>query len=178
MSDRPRRKVRLRLVFVVGVLAIMMVFVAIRRDRVYKPGEAIQYDDFSFTVRGVNRTPVSIPGRDGRPTAMVEYVVKLTIDNKAKRVSFPFAYGSVALFDVRYDRRYLVDLAAQRAYDEATGEKRPDPMVLKAGESATRAYVFRLPAEVPDPRLRVAPGGWSGLMLQKLLFGIKEFQLP
>ena len=30
---------------------------------------------------------------------MVEYVVKLTIDNKAKRVPFPFAYGSVALFD-------------------------------------------------------------------------------
>ena len=41
---------------------------------------------------------------------MVEYVVKLTIDNQAKRVSFPFAYGSVALFDPRYGRRYLVDL--------------------------------------------------------------------
>ena len=75
-------------------------------------------------------------------------------------------------------RRYLVNLVAQRAYDEATGEKRPDPLVLKAGESATRAYVFRLPADVADPRLRIAPGGWSGFMLQKLLFGIKEFQLP
>ena len=63
MSDRPRRKVRLRLVLLVGALAIMMVFVATRRDRVYKPGEAIQYDDFFFTVRGVNRSPVSIPGR-------------------------------------------------------------------------------------------------------------------
>ena len=78
-----------------------MVFVAIRRDRVYKPGQTIQYDDFFFTVRGVNRSPVSVPGRDGQPAAMVEYVVKLTIDNKAKRVSFPFAYGSVALFDPR-----------------------------------------------------------------------------
>jgi len=49
---------------------------------------------------------------------------------------------------------------------------------LKAGESATRAYVFRLPAGVTDPRLRVAPGGWSGMMFEGLLFGTKEFQLP
>ena len=55
-------------------------------------------------------------------------------------------------------------------YDEATGQKLPDPLILKAGESATKSYVFRLPAGVNDPRLRVAPGGWSGMMLESLLF--------
>ncbi len=108
----------------------------------------------------------------------MEYVVKLTIDNRAKRVPFRFTSGSVALFDPRSGRRYLVNPEAQRAYDEATGEKQPDPLVLKAGESATNAYVFRLPVDVADPRLRVAPGGWSGLMFEQLLFGTKEFQLP
>jgi hypothetical protein len=178
VSDRPRRKPHLRWLILVGLLALIMVFVATRRGRVYKPGQTIQYDDFFFTVRGVNRSPVSIPGSEGRSASMMEYVVKLTVDNRAKRVPFRFTNGSVALFDPRDGRRYLVDPEAQRAYDEATGEKRPDPLVLKAGESATRAYVFRLPAGVADPRLRVAPGGWSGLMLEELLVGIKEFQIP
>ena len=70
------------------------------------------------------------------------------------------------------------DPEAQCAYESATGQKREDPLILQAGESATRNYVFRLPAGVTDPRLRIAPGGWGGLVLEKLLFGLKEFQLP
>jgi hypothetical protein len=178
MNDRPRRKFGLLSVIVVGLLAIVMVILATRRDRVFKPGQTIQYDDFFFTLRGVNRSPVATSGGDGRSASMVEYGVKLTIDNRAKRVPFRFTNGSVALFDPADGKRYLVDPEAQRAYMKATGQDPPDPLVLKAGESVTRDYVFRLPAGVTDPRLRVAPGGWSGLDLDKLLFGIKEFQLP
>jgi hypothetical protein len=178
MSDRPRRKFGLRSVILVGLLTLIMLIAATRRDRVFKPGQTIQYDDFFFTVRGVNRSPVSISGGDGHSPSMVEYVVKLTVDNRAKRVPFRFTDGSVALFDPTTGKRHLVDSAAQRAYEAATGQKLPDPMVLKAGESATKDYVFRLPAGVVDPRLRVAPGGWTGLALEYLLFGTKEFQLP
>jgi hypothetical protein len=178
MSDRPRRKLGLRSIIVVGLVALVMVILANRRDRVFSPGQTIQYDDFFFTLRGVNRSPVATSAGDGQGASMVEYVVKLTIDNRAKRVPFRFTNGSVALFDSTDGKRYLIDREAQRAYAKATGQDPPDPLVLKAGESATRDYVFRLPAGVGDPRLRVAPGGWGGLVIDKLLFGIKEFRLP
>ena len=178
MSDRPRRKFPGFSVVVVGLLTLLLVVVATRRDRVFKAGQTIQFDDLFFKLRGVSRSPFSSPGSDGQSTSMVEYVVKLTIDNRAKRVPFRFTNGSVALFDPTDGRRYRVDPEAQRAYEAATGRERPDPLILKAGESATRDYVFRLPAGVTDSRLRIAPGGWGGLVLEKLLFGLKEFQLP
>jgi hypothetical protein len=178
MSDRPRRKLGVGTLIVVGLLALVMGMLATRRDRVFKPGQTIQYDDFFFTLRGVNRLPVAASEGDRQSATLVQYVVKLTIDNRAKRVPFRFTNGSVGLFDPADGKRYLIDLEAQRAYEKATGRDLPDPLVLKAGESATRAYVFRLPAGVTDPRLRIAPGGWSGMPLEKLVFGIKEFQLP
>jgi hypothetical protein len=175
-SDRPRRKPLLRSIIIVGLMLLIMVVLASRGDRVFKPGQTIQYDDFFFTLRGVNRSPVS--EQDGKPTSMVEYVVKLAIDNRAKGVPFRFSNGSVALFDSVSGKRYLIEPEGQRAYEAATGHSAPDPLILKAGESATRAYVFRLPDSVTDPRLRIAPGGWGGMVLEKLVFGIKEFQLP
>lgn len=178
MSDRPRRKFRALPIVVIGLLTLIMGVVATRRDRVFKAGQTIQFDDFFFTLRGVNRSPISSPRGDGTSAATVEYVVKLTVDNRARRVPFRFTDGSVALFDPNSGKRYLVDPEAQRAYESATGQTRADPLILQAGESATRNYVFRLPAGVTDPRLRIAPGGWGGLVLEKLLFGLKEFQLP
>jgi hypothetical protein len=104
--------------------------------------------------------------------------VRLSIDNRARRVPFRFTNDSVALVDTARGKRYRVDPELQRAYEAATGQDVKDPLILKAGESATRGYVFRLPAGVTDPRLRVAPGGWGGMALENLLLGVKEFQLP
>jgi hypothetical protein len=178
MSDHPRRRFGVGSVIVLGVLAVMMVVVSTRRDRVLKPGQTLQYDDFFFTLRGVNRSPISVSDNDGPSTSMVEYVIRLSIDNRAKRVPFRFTADSVALFDSDNGKRYRVDAAAQTAYETVTGKQQPDPLVLKAGESATRAYVFRLPSGVTDARLRIAPGGWSGMILENILFGVKEFRLP
>ncbi len=178
MSDPPRRKYGLRTVVIVGLVTLILVIVATRRDRLYRPGQAIQYDDFFFTVRGVNRSPVPASAGRGSSAPRVEYVVRLTIDNHARRVPFRFTNDSVALVDPARGKRYRVDPEAQRAYEAATGQDMQDPLILKAGESATRGYVFRLPAGVTDPRLRVAPGGWGGMALENLLLGVKEFQLP
>ena len=178
MSDRPRRKIGVGSLIVVGLIALTMVVVSTRRDRVLKPGQSIQYDDFFFTLRGVNRSPISVSEYDGHSTSMVEYVIRLTIDNRAKRVPFRFTADSVALFDSDNGKRYHVDASAQTTYETATRQQQPDPLTLKAGESATRTYVFRLPSGVTDARLRIAPGGWSGMILENILFGVKEFQLP
>jgi hypothetical protein len=179
MNDRPRRsKIGLRSALLLGLLGLVAVTLSVRRDKVFKAGETIQYDDFFFTLRGVNRSPAPTEGQDGRSPAMVEYVVKLTIENRAARVPFRFPDDGVALFDPDNGKRYRVDPEARRAYETATGQKRPDPLILQAGESATRDYVFRLPAAVNDPRLRIAPGGWSGMIIETILFGVKEFRLP
>jgi hypothetical protein len=50
--------------------------------------------------------------------------------------------------------------------------------LLQAGESITIDNIFSMPADLENLRLRLAPGGWSGDLLQWLLFGRKEFQLP
>jgi hypothetical protein len=178
MSEQPRRKIRVRTWIVVGLLAVLALVVAARRDRVYQPGRTIRYDDFFFTVRSVNRSPVAGAAARDRSAPVVEYVVMLTLENRARRVPFSFPEGAVALFDPRDGRRYIVDPQAQRAYEETTGRTSPEPIVLQAGETATRAYVFRLPADVARPRLRVAPGGWSGLIIDSLISGVQEFQLP
>ena len=178
MSDRPARKIGLRSAILLGVLALAAVIVSVRRDRVFNPGQTIQYDDFSFTLKGVNRSPVPSSGGDAAPAGTIEYVVKLTIENRARRVPFRFTEQSVALVDANTGRRYWVDPEAQRAYLAGTGQGNAVPMIVEPGRSATGAYVFRLPAGVTDPRLRIAPGGWGGMALETVLFGVKEFRLP
>jgi hypothetical protein len=78
---------------------------------------------------------------DCEGSGRVDYLVKLKIENRARRVP--------ALMHV-----------------------------LRAGESITIDYFFSLPPDLEDLRLRIAPGGWSGVLLEWLLFGRKEFQLP
>jgi hypothetical protein len=92
-------------------------------------------------------------------------------------VPLRFNDSSVVLIDSRDRRRYRVDPEAQRAHETRVGVRRPETLVLRAGESATKDYVFRVPAAVVEPRLRVAPGGWLGLLAEQLLIGTREFQL-
>jgi hypothetical protein len=178
MSGRPARKIGPRSAILLAVLALAAVVLSVRRDKVFRPGETIRYDDFFFTLRGVNRSPLPTAGAAEPHSSAVEYLVKLTVENRAKRVPFRFTDESVALVDPNTGKRYWVHPEAQRAYEAATGQEQRAPLVLKPGESATGSYVFRLPAGVTDPRLRIAPGGWGGMAFENLLFGVKEFRLP
>lgn len=170
MTDRKPRKIGLRSALLLAALGLGAVALSVRRDQVLRPGQTIRYDDFFFTLRGANRSPA--------PDGGVEYVVKLTVENRAARVPFRIADDQVALVDPGDGKRYGVDPVAQRTYDAATGRKQAGPLMLEAGKSATMDYVFRLPAAVSDPRLRIAPGGWGGMAMESVLFGVKEFQLP
>jgi hypothetical protein len=162
---------------VLGLVAVAMVLLAVRRDRVLKTGETLQFDDFFFTIRDVKRSSPLASKASGVPP-MVEYVVTMTVDNRAMRVPFTFSSTAVAIVEQTEGRHYVVNPVAQAAHEHAKGTAFADPLVLKAGESATRDYVFRIPAEVVAPRMRIAPGGWSGYIIDRLLTGNKEFQLP
>jgi hypothetical protein len=177
MSLPPPRRYRAISIVVFGLVTVAMVLFAIRHDRVFKPGETLQFDDFFFTLRDVKRSgPLASSKLGAAP--VVEYVVTMTVDNHAVRVPFRFSQTAIAIVEHTEGRRYFVNEAAQKAHDEAAGVLVSDPLVLKAGESATRDYVFRVPADVSAPRMRIAPGGWTGAIIDRLLTGNKEFQLP
>jgi hypothetical protein len=108
----------------------------------------------------------------------VRYVVTLTIENRAVRIPLRFHNAWLALFDPREEQHYPLDGEEQRAYEEDTGRRHSDPLVLEAGESTTKDYVFVVPSGAAAPRLRIAPGGWLSLIIHRLLLGAREFQLP
>jgi hypothetical protein len=177
MSLPPPRRYRRVSFIVFGLVTVAMVLVAVRRDRLVKPGDTLRFDDFSFTIRDVTRSNPIVTSTAQGPL-MVEYVVTMTVDNQALRVPFRFSKGAVAIVEQKEGRRFHVNEVAQKAHDEAADTPSSDPLVLAAGESATRDYVFRVPADVVAPRMRIAPGGWTGLIVDRVLTGSKEFQLP
>jgi hypothetical protein len=178
MSLPPPRKVGVASIGLLAVLTLAMVLLAIRHDRVKKPGQTIQFDDFCFTLKEVSRSePIAVDGnKAGAP--LVRYIVTLTVENRAMRVPFRFSDQSLAIIEQREGRRFYVDAAAQKEHEKTTGTHLAEPIVLKAGESATEDYVFMVPASVVAPHLRVAPGGWFGLAIDRVLTGLKEFELP
>ena len=99
----------------------------------------------------------------------------MKIDNRAKRVPFKFTGESLAFADLTGKN----PLSMPTSERTLSGEMHPPQVhTLQAGESITIAYIFSLPPESEHLRLRIAPGGWSGDLLEWLLFGRKEFQLP
>ena len=69
-------------------------------------------------------------------------------------------------------------LIVSAAHEEAQGEPQPDPIVLQAGQSATRDYVFAVPLDLVAPRLKPMPGGVIGDTIDKVLGVYTEIQLP
>jgi hypothetical protein len=178
MSFPPPRKLGSASIALLGVATLAMVLLAIRHDRLFKPGQTLQFDDFCFTLKGATRSERTVAdGRIASPP-LVRYVVTLAVENRAQRVPFRFSDQSLAIIDQREGRRFYVNAAAQREHERVTGKPLAEPIVLSAGDSATRDYVFLVPADVVAPRLRIAPGGWFGLAIDRLLTGTKEFELP
>jgi hypothetical protein len=178
MSLPPPRKLGATSIALLAVGTLAMVLVATRHDRLLTPGQTLQFDDFCFTLRGATRSERTVATGKSESPPLVRYVVTLTVENRAKRVSFRFSDQSLAIIDQRDGRRFYVNTAAQKDHEKMMGTHPADPIVLSAGQSATKDFVFLVPADVVAPRMRVAPGGWSGLAIDRLLSGTKEFELP
>ena len=178
MSFPPPRKLGGASIALLGVITLCMVLFAVRHDRLLREGQTLQFDDFFFTLERAERSAPLETEPSSSVEPMVRYFVALKVDNRAKRVPFVFRDKSLVIINPKDGRRFHVDPVEQQAHDEAQGSKLPDARFLKAGESATRQYFFRVPASVVTPRLRLAPGGWLGQTIDRLVTGLKEFQLP
>ena len=101
-------------------------------------------------------------------------LVRLRVENRALRVPFKFSGRSLAFVDLSGRRPVVTPSSERLPSGELTA---PILHELRAGESATYEYLVAIPADSPDLRLRIMPGGWTGDLLDWLLFGRKEFRL-
>jgi hypothetical protein len=173
MTNSPRRRLSWAGLALVLVALVFLCLVATRRDRTLGLGQSVQYDDFRFTVVEANRlgqgpSPDLADDRD-------DYLVGLRIDNRAKRVPFQF----------RGDRLVLVDVEGKADPIRPSGERTASgemvalrTVVLQAGESATVDYLYSLPRDRSNLRLRVGIGGPVGDLIEWLVAGRTEFRLP
>jgi hypothetical protein len=177
MSLPVPRAIRTPAVVIVGLAVLATVALAVGRARVVGVGQTMQIDDFCFTVRNVHRSTASASGAGPSPD-LVDYIITLTIDNRARRVPFRLANKALTLIDTQGGKAYHVAADRQRAHEETHGGPQPDPLVLKSGESATRDYVFAVPAGLTAPRLNPMSGGAIGDTIDKVLGIYTEIQLP
>jgi hypothetical protein len=164
-------------IILIVLALVVMLLLSMRRNQTLGVGQTVQFDDFFFTVVDAERLPPD-PARAKRPDqppGRIDYLVRLKVENKAVRVPFKFGGQSLAFADLTATNPHVIP-SAERS---PSGELAPPVVhVLKAGESATYDYIFSLPENTNDLRLRIAPGGWSGDFLEWLFFGRKEFRLP
>jgi hypothetical protein len=165
-------------VIVLIVLAlIVMAILATRRSRTLELHQTLQLDDFFFTIEDARPLPdgSGAPTKSESDSAKVNYLVRLKVENKAKRVPFRFDGNALWFVDLS-GHSPMIRPSAERS---SSGElMAPTMHVLKAGDSTTTDYLFSLPPDQSNLRLRVMPGGALGDVLEWLFFGRKEFRLP
>ncbi len=178
MSFPPPRRFGVPAIIITGLAVALMAVLATRRATVIVPGQPIHFDDVFFTVRAAERM---MPGRETsaaqrRPS--VVYRVSLTVDNKAKRVPYRFEARFLVLFDpLDPSKLYHASLDQEHVQAQSVDVFK-NPLVLKAGESATQDYTFLVPETLVAPRLKVMTGGRIGETLDRLLGDYREVQLP
>ena len=156
---------------------IVMAILATRTSRTLGLHQPLQLDDFFFTIEDARPLPDAIvpPTKGDSEPEKVKYLVRLKIENKALRVPFKFDGNALVFVDLG-GKSPMIRPRAERS---SSGELVALTVhVLKAGESTTTDYLFALPPDQSNLRLRVMPGGAVGDVLEWLFFGRKEFRLP
>ncbi len=177
MSERKPRVPGPGGIVLIVLALIVLGLMALRQNRTAGLGQTIRFDDFDFTVE--QASPLSGtagPSEAQRPAGdFADYVVRMRVDNRARRVPFTFSGQSFAFADLTGKHPRMRPSAEL----SPSGERLPPASrTLQAGESATVDYVFSLPPDHEDLRLRVLSSGPVGDLLEWLLFGTKQFKLP
>ncbi len=177
MTEQRARRLGPGMIALIVLGLIVMVVLTTRQSRTLGTRQTLQFDDFFFTVLEAHRLPADPTKTNEAKSSSghVDYLVKLEIENRAKRVPFKFSGQSLAFADLTAKS----SLSWPTAEHTSSGDLHPPQQhSLRAGESMTIDYIFSLPPDLENLRLRIAPGGWSGDLLEWLFFGRKEFQLP
>jgi hypothetical protein len=178
MNERKPRRIGPGGLVLIVLALILLALLGTRQNRTLGLRQSVQFDDFVFTVEDAARLPADSAGSKGGESSSADpgdYLVRMRVDNRAKRVPFTFSGQSFAFVDLT-GKNPMTRPSAERS---PSGELVPlTPRTLKAGESATVEYVYSLPPEHGNLRLRVLSSGPLGDLLEWLFFGIKQFKLP
>jgi hypothetical protein len=164
MSDQaaPPRRSRRRIVLAGLAVCILGWTIAVlsRPETVVSWNTPLRYDDFEFSVTGVQTIA-------GAPAGRTRQVVSLRVDNRAKRVSFIFQPAMAVVTDSS-GRTYPVSRDVKPAFDWGT----PIP----AGASQTYPLEFDLPNEARNSSLKITFGP-VGDALDAFLTGRRRIRL-
>jgi hypothetical protein len=177
MNERTPRMLGPRGIILIVLAVIVLGLLATRQNRMVGLGQTIHFDDFDFTAMDAALLPEDAEAaRGGNPAEdRANYRVRMRVDNRAKRVPFTFSGQSFAFVDLAGKHPMMRPLSERSS---TAGRAPLAPYTLKAGESATIDYLFSLPADHEDLRLKVLSSGPVGDLLEWLLFGTKQFKLP
>jgi hypothetical protein len=165
----------------IGAAALLFIFFPVvvamsRPEELVGLNQPVRYDDFAFSVLGARREKAVGEGRYQRVASGVYVIVRMKIDNQAKRVSYRFQKGAPVVLDDQ-GAEYQVDPDAQAALD---GQRNPVltwPVTIPAGQAFEVDLVFDVPQDRRDLRLRMGQGR-VGVFLDNLFSGRKRFRIP
>jgi hypothetical protein len=155
------------------VLSLCGILALLRRDQSAKIGEEVRYDDFAFRVLGVRR--IDAIGTLAAPVGRELLVVRLEVENKARRVDYELDKHGVRIEDAAGNRT-LPDEAWTRAL-ALEAHAPPRPGALHPGETFATDIVFEVPADSTRLRLRIVWGGEFLEGLDELVSGDRTFTL-
>jgi hypothetical protein len=160
------------LIFGFCVLGLMALITFTRRNITVGLNVPILIDDFAFTVVSARKEV----GK-GIPSGRAHYVLMLRIANQASRRDFRFKEQNAVVIDAS-GREYHVSPEAQRAHESAAGQADPTAKPLPAGTVVLKDLVFDVPRELEKPRLKVMAAGPAANVVERIVFGRREFALP
>jgi hypothetical protein len=170
----------LSLLVLVGTLALAGGIACVRQNRLVNVGEEILYDDFGFTVLGVEKLKsVGPPGRNVHAYGTF-WVVDLEVRNHARRVSY-HVDSHVPLLVDGSGREIPVSGRGQAAFDAGHGAAATDDGTklssLGPGDHLVTPLVFDVPDDAGDVRLKLVFGGAVGEVLDYVFLGNRRFRL-
>jgi hypothetical protein len=134
----------LLIMIVLGLAAVGGWMGCVRHDRVAPPGEELLFDDFGFSVKGVQQ-------------AGTLWTVDLQVANHARRVGYKLDSHQVEMVDEQ-GRRFTEVGSPPRAAE------------LPHGETCITRHVFDVPDDAKEPRLKIRFGN-VGSTLDYVLLG-------
>ncbi len=158
----------LLIALVLGLAAVGGWMAFVRHDRVAPPGEELLFDDFGFSVKGVQQAKTFGPPERSVTATGTFWIVDLQVANHAKRVGYKLDSHQVAMVD-----------ESGTPIPESKGAEAslpPNPAEIAHGETCITRHVFDVPESVRAPRLKIRFGD-VGSTLDYVLLGDWSLEL-
>lgn len=176
-TAQPSRLRKAGIIFLTGCLILLGGIALLNRKSEFVAlNQTVQYDDFAFAVEEYHVAKTVGRGETALPAQGRFYVVRLRVENRARRVPFTFRSETARLVDDSGQDHgsSVVALGALESEGVTLDRCLPD---LPAGSTCTEILVFDLPVETQKPTLRFSFGNRLLDLLDTIFYGVKQISL-